>query len=367
MKWRNLLMPKEILRDEATATESVSRFIVEPLERGFGLTLGNVLRRTLLSSIQGAAVTAVRIKGVLHELANIPGVMEDVTDVVLNLKQLVVVMHNDDPKFLKLKVTRQGPITAADIEPDADIEIVNKDLVLCTATEAVEVEMDILIGHGRGYVAGETHDLGDYDIGLIPLDSNFSPIRKVAYTVENTRVGQRTDYDRLILEIVTNGSVRPEDALGFAAKIVKDHMLLFIKFDEAPMEEQEPEVDEERERLRELMGRSVEELELSVRSGNCLRRANIRTLGELVRRTEPEMLKYRNFGKQSLKEISEILAGMGLHLGMDVDALLGGKAPRPSTSEDMPMDVDLDIEDDDDDSDNDNDNDSDSEIAIENS
>ncbi|HEU4365989.1 MAG TPA: DNA-directed RNA polymerase subunit alpha [Candidatus Krumholzibacteria bacterium] len=364
MKWRNLLMPKEILRDEATATPMVARFVVEPLERGFGLTLGNVLRRTLLSSIQGAAVTAVRIKGVLHELSNIPGVMEDVTDVVLNLKQLVVVMHNDEPKFVKLKITKQGPITAADIEPDADIEIVNKDLVLCTATEAVEVEMDILIGHGRGYVAGETHDLGDYDIGLIPLDSNFSPIRKVAYTVENTRVGQRTDYDRLILEVVTNGSVRPEDALGFAAKIVKDHMLLFIKFDEAPMEEQEPEVDEERERLRELMGRSVEELELSVRSGNCLRRANIRTLGELVRRTEPEMLKYRNFGKQSLKEISEILAGMGLHLGMDVDALLGGRAPRPST-EGIPMDADLDI-----DADNDvddDDSDSDSEIALENS
>ena len=365
MKWRNLLMPKEIVRDDATATDTVARFIVEPLERGFGLTLGNTLRRTLLSSIQGAAVTAVRIRGVLHELSNIPGVMEDVTDVVLNLKQLVVVMHNDDPKFLKLKVTKQGPITAADFEPNSDIEIVNKDLVLCTATEAVEVEMDILVGHGRGYVAAETHDLGDYDIGLIPLDANFSPVRKVAYTVENTRVGQRTDYDRLIVEIVTNGSVRPEDALGYAAKIVKDHMLLFIKFDETPMEEQEPEVDEERERLRELMGRSVEELELSVRSGNCLRRANIRTLGELVRRTEPEMLKYRNFGKQSLKEISEILAGMGLHLGMDVDALLGGKAPRPSTSEppmDLDMDHDVDMDDDDD-----NDSDNDSEIVIENS
>lgn len=362
MKWRNLLMPKEILRDDATATPTVARFVVEPLERGFGLTLGNVLRRTLLSSIQGAAVTAVRIKGVLHELSNIPGVMEDVTDVVLNLKQLVVVMHNDEPKFLKLKVTKQGPITAADIEADSDMEIVNKDLVLCTATEAVEVEMDILVGHGRGYVAAETHDLGDYDIGLIPLDSNFSPIRKVAYTVENTRVGQRTDYDRLIVEIVTSGSVRPEDALGFAAKIVKDHMLLFIKFDEAPMEEQEPEVDEERERLRELMGRSVEELELSVRSGNCLRRANIRTLGELVRRTEPEMLKYRNFGKQSLKEISEILAGMGLHLGMDVDALLGGRTPRPPLDE-MPMDAELDADNDIDD----DDSDSDSEIAIENS
>ncbi|HEX5132846.1 MAG TPA: DNA-directed RNA polymerase subunit alpha [Candidatus Krumholzibacteria bacterium] len=372
MKWRNLLMPKEILRDEATATDKSARFVVEPLERGFGLTLGNVLRRTLLSSIQGAAVTAVRIKGVLHELSNIPGVMEDVTDVVLNLKQLVVLMHNDEPRFVKLRVTRQGPITAADIEPDADIEIVNKDLVICTATENVEVEMDILVGHGRGYVAAETHDLGDYDIGLIPLDSNFSPIRKVAYTVENTRVGQRTDYDRLLLDVQTDGSVRPEDALGYAAKIIKDHMLLFIRFDETPMEEQEPEVDEERERLRELMGRSVEELELSVRSGNCLRRANIRTLGELVRRSEPEMLKYRNFGKQSLKEITEILAGMGLHLGMDVDGLLGGKSSvRPATdvSRDMDMDADMgsdaDLDADDDDSD-DLDTDSDSEVALEN-
>jgi DNA-directed RNA polymerase subunit alpha len=283
-----------------------------------------------LSSIQGAAVSAVRIKGVLHELSNIPGVIEDVTDVVLNLKQLVVVMHNDDPKFLKLKVTKQGPIRAGDFAEDADIEIVNPDLVLCTASENTEVEMDILVGHGRGYVPGESHDLGDYDIGLIPMDSNFSPIRKVAYTVENTRVGQRTDYDRLILEITTNGSITPEDALGYAAKILKDHMLLFIKFDEAPMEAAEPVVDEERDRLRELLGRSVEELELSVRSGNCLRRANIKTLGDLVRRSEGEMLKYRNFGKQSLKEITEILSGMGLGLGMDIDALLGGRVAKPA-------------------------------------
>jgi DNA-directed RNA polymerase subunit alpha len=333
MKWRNLLMPKEVVRDTATSTHTTARFVVEPLERGFGLTLGNTLRRTLLSSIQGAAVTAVRIKGVLHELSNIPGVMEDVTEIVLNLKQLVVVMHNDDPKFLKLRVSKLGPITAADISPDADMNIVNPELVICTASEPVEVEMDILIGHGRGYMPAESHDLGDYDIGLIPMDSNFAPVRKVAYTVENTRVGQRTDYDRLILDITTNGSTRPEDALGYAAKIVKDHMLLFIQFDESPMEAAEPVVDEEHERLRDILGRSVEELELSVRSGNCLRRANIKTLGDLVRRSEAEMLKYRNFGKQSLKEITEILNGMGLHLGMDVEAILGGKAPRSVVDE----------------------------------
>jgi DNA-directed RNA polymerase subunit alpha len=317
-------MPKEIKKDAEVTSANTGRFMVEPLERGFGHTIGNALRRTLLSSIQGAAVTAVRIDGVLHELSNIPGVLEDVTDIILNLKQLVVKMHSDDPKFLNLSVEKEGAITAADITEDPDIEIVNKDLFICSATEKAKVEMQILIGHGRGYVPAESHNLDNFDIGLVPLDSNFSPIQRVAYIVENTRVGQRTDYDKLILEITTDGSVTPEDALGYGAKIVKDHMLLFIHFDEEPMEEEEEEVDEAVEKLRELLARSVEELELSVRSSNCLRRANIKTLGELVGRTEQEMLKYRNFGKQSLKEITEILAGMELYLGMDVDAILGG-------------------------------------------
>jgi len=333
MKWRNLLMPKEVVREGDAADRVNGRFVIEPLERGFGLTLGNALRRTLLSSIQGAAVTAVRIKGVLHELSNVPAVMEDVTEIILNLKQLVVIMHSDEPKFLRLKVRKQGAITGADITEDPEIEILNKNQLICNATEEVEVEMDILVGHGRGYVPSEAHELGDYDIGLIPVDSNFSPIRKVAYAVENTRVGQRTDYDRLIVEITTDGSVNPGDALGYAAKILKDHMVLFIKFDEEPMEEEAVEVDEEVERLRELLGRSVEELELSVRSGNCLRRANIKTLGDLVARTEAEMLKYRNFGKQSLKEITEILAGMGLQLGMDLGTVHGGKSPKPAEPE----------------------------------
>ena len=333
MKWRNLLMPKEIIREEAGPKHLSGRFIVEPLERGFGLTLGNALRRTLLSSIQGAAVTAVRMKGVLHELSNIPGVMEDVTDVVLNLKQIVLKMHCDNPKFMTLKVKKLGPVTAGDITEDPDIEIVNKDLLLFTASEETDVEMEILVGHGRGYIPAEAHVLEDYDIGLIPVDSNFAPVTKVAYNVENTRVGQRTDYDRLILDIVTDGSVLPEDALGYAAKIIKDHMLLFIHFDEEPMEEEEEVVDEEVEKLRDLLSRSVEELELSVRSGNCLRRANIKTLGELVARSESEMLKYRNFGKQSLKEITEILAGMGLYLGMDVNSILEGKIEKPQQTE----------------------------------
>ena len=329
MKWRNLLMPKEITRDDATATKTGATFAIEPLERGFGMTLGNMLRRTLLSSIQGAAVTAVRINGVLHELSNIPGVMEDVTDIILNLKQLVPIMHIDEPKFLRLKAKKFGQITAADISEDADIQIVNKDLVICTTSEETVVEMEILIGHGRGYTPSEAHQLDDYDIGLIPIDANFSPIRRVATSVENTRVGQRTDYDRLILEVDTDASVTPEDALGYAAKIVKDHMLLFIHFDEEPMEEEEVVVDEQAEQLRELLGRSVEELELSVRSGNCLRRANIKTLGDLVSRNEGEMLKYRNFGKQSLKEINEILGGMGIYLGMDVDSILGDSDEPP--------------------------------------
>ena len=325
MKWRNLLMPKEIGRDDEAAGPFAGKFVIEPLERGFGQTVGNTLRRTLLSSIQGAAVTAVRIQGVLHELSNIPGVLDDVTDIILNLKQLVAVMHCDDPKFLRLNVEKEGEITAGDIQGDADIEVINKDLVICTATEKTKIEMEILIGHGRGYYPAESHKLDDFDIGLIPVDSNFSPIRKVAFAVENTRVGQRTDYDKLILDIITDGSITPEDALGFAAKIVKDHMLLFIHFDEEPMEEVVEEVDEELEKLKEILSRSVEEMELSVRSSNCLRRANIKTLGDLVRRTEQDMLKYRNFGKQSLKEIGEILGGMSLYLGMDVEAILGGK------------------------------------------
>lgn len=332
MKWRNLLMPKEIGR-EAREDRATGRFVIEPLERGFGITLGNVFRRTLLSSIQGAAATAVRIDSVLHELSSIQGVMEDVTDVILNLKQLVPIMHTDTPKFLTLKVTKVGPITAGDITEDPDIEIVNKDLVICTATEETEISMEILIGHGRGYQSAESHNLDDYDIGLIPMDANFSPIAKVAYAVENTRVGQRTDYDRLVLDITTDGSVTPEDALGYSAKIIKDHMLLFIHFDEEPMEETDEVVDEEAEKLRDLLLRSVEELELSVRSGNCLRRANIKTLGELVGRNENEMLKYRNFGKQSLKEITEILSGMGLFLGMDVEAILGGAETKDEPAE----------------------------------
>lgn len=322
MKWRNLLMPKEIVMEESTATDTFSRFTVEPLERGFGNTIGNSLRRILLSAIQGAAVTAVKIENVLHEFGTIKGVKEDVTDIVLNLKQLIIKMHCDEPKYITIDVKKKGEVTAADIMEIADIEILNKDLQIATCTEKAKLKMEILVGHGRGYVPAEMHKLDDYEIGLIPVDSNFSPVTHVNYEVKDTRVGQRTDYDSLQLEVFTNGSLTPEDALGYAAKILKDHMLLFIQFEEEPVEEEEEIVDEAYERMKELLNRSVEELELSVRSSNCLKAANIKSLGELVQKTEADMLKYRNFGRKSLKEIVDILEGMGLHLGMDINAAL---------------------------------------------
>ncbi len=319
MKWRNLLMPKEIVMDESSYGPKFASFSVEPLERGFGNTIGNALRRTLLSSIQGAAVTAVKIDKVQHEFSTIKGVKEDVTDIVLNLKQIIPVMHCDDPRFLTIDTNKKGEITAADINEDAEIDILNKDQVICTCTEKAKLKMEILIGHGRGYVPAEAHVLEDYAIGLIPIDSNFSPVTLVNYTVKNTRVGQRTDYDSLKLDVTTNGSVTPDDALGYAAKILKDHMLLFIHFEEEPVEEIDEVVNEESEKMKELLERSVEELELSVRSSNCLKAANLKNLGELVTKSESDMLKYRNFGRKSLKEIADILDGMGLHLGMDID------------------------------------------------
>lgn len=324
MKWRNLLMPKEVEIDESVSTPTFGRFRIEPFERGFGYTIGNGLRRTLISSIQGAAVVAVKIDGVRHEFDTIKGVKEDVTDIVLNLKQLIPVIHCDEPKFLTLETKKKGEITAADIKADGDIEILNKDLLIATVTEEIPLKMEILVGHGRGYVSSEMHNLDDYEIGLIPMDATFSPIIKVDYEVKDTRVGQKIDFDRLTLDIHTDGSVTPQDALGFAAKILKDHFLMFIHFDEEPFEEEEvEEVDEELLKMRELFNRSVEELELSVRSSNCLKAAKIETLGELVRKSESEMLKYRNFGRKSLREITDILDGMDLHLGMDVDNIMG--------------------------------------------
>ena len=318
MKWKNVLMPRAIELDSATASPSYGRFVIEPMERGFGTTLGNALRRTLLSLLQGAAVTAVKVDGVLHEMSTIPGVVEDVTDVVLNIKQIVVRHLGDDPKWMRIEKDGPGVVTAGDIQADPEIEIINPGLHLMTLDENAKIRMELLVGMGRSYVPAESHTFEQDTIGVIPVDSIFSPVRKVNYTVEACRVGQRTDYDRLVLEIWTNGATEPIDALGYAAKILKDHMLLFIHFDEEQLEESREEFNEEKQRMREMLQRSVDELELSVRSNNCLKMANIKTIGDLVRKTEPEMLKYKNFGRKSLREITEILEGMNLHFGMDV-------------------------------------------------
>ncbi len=318
MKWKSLQMPKDIGVEESTATDKYTKFIVEPLERGFGLTLGNALRRTLLSSIQGAAPVALRIDGVLHEFSTIPGVHEDVTEIVLNVKRLRLKLNGDEPKTLILETNKKGSFTAKDIKTDGEIEILNPDLHLVRTTENVKFKMEIDIGAGRSYVSAEQNKRSDAPVGTVFLDSMFSPVQKVNFTVENTRVGQRTDFDRLILEVWTDGSLTPEDALCYASKILKDHFQLFIKLEEELEMAEEEEVDEETLRIRNLLKTKVDELELSVRSSNCLRAANIQTLEDLAQKTEAEMLKYRNFGRKSLTELNTILSELGLSFGMDV-------------------------------------------------
>ncbi|MCP4686341.1 MAG: DNA-directed RNA polymerase subunit alpha [bacterium] len=318
MKWKPLTMPKEIVNDQSSATDNYSRFIIEPLERGYGVTLGNSLRRVLISSIQGAAVASMRIKGCLHEFSTIEGVYEDVTNIVLNVKKIIILLHGEGTRTLHLKVTKKGKVTAGDFGGDTEVEILNTDLHICELTDDVELEMEIDIESGRGYHTAELNEREDAPAGTIYVDSLFSPVTKVSYQVENTRVGQKTDFDRLILELNTDGSITPEDALGYGAKLLKDHLQLFIHLDEEVMVEEEPEEDEEVVQVRNLLKTRVEELELSVRSSNCLRAANIQTLEELVTKTEAEMLKYRNFGRKSLNEIGTLLEQMNLSFGMDI-------------------------------------------------
>lgn len=324
MKWKPLTMPKEVVNDPSTATQNTSRFVIEPLERGYGVTLGNCLRRVLLASIQGASVVSIRIKGSLHEFATIPGVYEDVTTIVLNVKTLVVRMHSDEMKTIRLKANQRGKLTAGMIEGDADIEILNPDLHICELTENIDFEMELDVDAGRGYQIAEINKRADAPVGTVFIDSLFSPVTRVSYHVENTRVGQKTDYDRLILEIHTNGTITPEDALSYAAKLVKDHLQLFIHLDEQVMVEETPHEDEELVRVRNLLKTRVDELELSVRSSNCLRAANIQTLSELVTKTEADMLKYRNFGRKSLNEIGTLLEQMNLSFGMDISRFVDG-------------------------------------------
>jgi DNA-directed RNA polymerase subunit alpha len=321
MKWKSLVKPERLDCDRESLTGQYGKFVAEPFERGFATTIGNSLRRILLSSIQAAAATSVRINGVVHEYASIQGVVEDTTDIVLNLKQLKVKLLEDGPKMVRLLATGEREVTAADIQADAGVEIINPDLHIATLNDRdATLEMEIEISSGRGYIDASRNRREDQPLGTIPLDSVFTPVTKVKIETENTRVGQMTDYDKLIMEIWTDGRIRPEDALAHGAKILKDHMTIFINFEEEPVEEVE-EVDEEKERLRELLNRSVEEMELSVRSSNCLKTANIKMIGELVQKTESEMLRYRNFGRKSLNEIKEILAEMGLSLGMDLSYL----------------------------------------------
>jgi DNA-directed RNA polymerase subunit alpha len=326
MKWKNLTMPKQVVADPVNG-DTYGRFELEPLERGFGITLGNALRRTLLSSLQGAAITSVRIDGVLHEFSTLPGVIEDITEIILNLKQVRLKLHGDGPKRGVFELKGKGEVKAGDIQADSEVEVLNPDLHIASLNKDGDLRMEVEIGGGRGYVSADQHAQADRPIGVIPIDSMFSPVTRVNYDVEATRLGQRIDYDKLTLEVWTDGSIRPQDALGWAARILKDHFVLFIH-PEMPMEvEDEPDADPELDKVRRLLDTSVEELELSVRSSNCLRAAEIKTIGDLVQKTEGEMLKYRNFGRKSLKEIQDILGEKGVHFGMDVSRYLEPRNP----------------------------------------
>jgi DNA-directed RNA polymerase subunit alpha len=326
--WRGFQKPKRLATDTETLTDKYGRFYAQPFERGFGTTIGNALRRVLLSSIEGAAVTAVKIEGVLHEFQSIPGVVEDATDIILNVKQVPFKLNGDGPKAIYLKTDQAGVITSGMIEADGDVEVLDKNVHIATVSEGGKLDMEMRLKRGRGYVSADKNFDEDLGLGFIPIDSVHSPVRKVNYTVEAARLGQITDYDKLDIEIWSNGSIAPADALGLAAKLLKDHMTIFINFEE----ELDSEVrGEDKPQIKnENLNRSVEELELSVRSYNCLKNANIQTIGELVQKTEAEMLKTKNFGRKSLNEIKEILASMGLSLGMKIDEH-GNAVPGPTS------------------------------------
>jgi DNA-directed RNA polymerase subunit alpha len=314
--WQTLIKPKQLSVESGDDPKRVATVVAEPLERGFGLTLGNALRRVLLSSLQGAAVTSMQIEGVLHEFSSIPGVLEDVTDIVLNVKSIDLRMYGDEPKRMRLRASGPGEIRAGAIETGHDIDILNPELLICTLDSGAKIAMELTVENGKGYVPATQNRPEDAPIGLIPVDALFSPVRKVSYRVENTRVGQVTDYDRLSIRVETNGAVTPEDAVALAARILQDQLQLFINFEEPrhPSEELRPsELPFNKNLLRK-----VDELELSVRSANCLKNDNIVYIGDLVQKSEAEMLRTPNFGRKSLNEIKEVLAQMGLHLGMEI-------------------------------------------------
>jgi len=317
--WRELIKPKKLQVEEESLSSTYGKFYAEPFERGFGTTLGNSLRRVLLSSLQGAAITSLRIKGVLHEFSSIPGVTEDVTDVILNLKGVRLKMHGHEARTIRILHKGEGIIKAGDIVTDPNVEILNPDHHIAVCSKDANLEMEMVVRMGKGYVSADRNRDEKAPIGTIPIDSIFSPIRKVNFTVSNARVGQMTDYDKLTLEIWTDGSVKPEDAVAYSAKILKEQLTIFITFDEESEPSEESETEEDREKVNENLYRSVEELELSVRSANCLKNAGIKLIGELVMRSEAEMLKTQNFGRKSLNEIKDVLADMGLTLGMKLD------------------------------------------------
>ena len=316
--WRDLIRPKGISIDTDSSTSFYAKFTCEPLERGFGITMGNSLRRVLLSSLQGAAITAIRIEGALHEFTSVPDVVEDVSDIILNLKE--VVFKAAQPKTYSVRIDREGPgpVYARDILLTDGLQVLNPDHLIAVLDKKGPLSMELTVNVGRGYVPAERNKTPTMPIGTIPIDALFSPIRKVNYTVQNARVGQVTDYDKLTLEVWTNGSVSPADAVAFTAKILKEQLSIWVNFEESEETSYQAVVGDD-EPLNENLFRSVEELELSVRSANCLQNANITLIGELVQRTEQDMLKTKNFGRKSLKEIKEILANMGLSLGMKID------------------------------------------------
>lgn len=317
--WRNLIKPKQLQLEEESLTSSYAKFTAEPLERGFGITIGNSLRRILLSSLQGAAIVAVKIDGVLHEFSTIPGVTEDVTEIILNLKDVLIRYGGEEKKVVTLEAKGPAIVRAADIQVDDTIEIMNPEQHIATLDDDAVLKMEMWVSMGKGYVPAERNKDDDYPVGVISIDSIFSPVKKVNYRVTNARVGQITDYDKLILEVWTNGAVGPADALAYAAKIMKDQLSIFINFEDLSELEEIKKEEEEFLDVDPNLYRSVDELELSVRAANCLKNANIRMIGELVQKSEQEMLKTKNFGRKSLNEIKEVLGMMGLHLGMKIE------------------------------------------------
>ncbi len=329
-------MPKRLTREDATATDTYAKFFAEPFETGYGHTVGNSLRRVLLSSLEGAAIASIKVEGAQHEFTTIDGVVEDVTDIVLNLKKILFKCHSRDTQTLLLSANKEGAVTAGDIELNQNVELVNPTQHICTLDKKKKFEMELEVKVGRGFCPGDENKKPDQPIGVIAIDSLFSPVTRVRYAVENARVGQRTDYDRLILEIWTDGRISPDDALVQSSAILQHHLDVFIGYDKNAVEFEETETkqDDEKAKLKKLLNMSVNEIELSVRAANCLNNANITSVGQLSMKTEAEMLKYRNFGKKSLNEIKDKLASLGLSLGMNIDqSLLEAPKEEPKPAE----------------------------------